>query len=97
MSLPARKIEAEVFMVDQAVLEDRVDRIQVDVSEIKQDLRQVGKELVSTRLEVADLRTDMAKQGKELAGAIAALDTKFTSAIGALETKLAAMGGSLIK
>jgi septal ring factor EnvC (AmiA/AmiB activator) len=88
MSLPARKIQAEVFMAEQAVLEERIEHIQKDVAEMKQDIRRVDGKVDQVARDVANLRTDMT-------AAIGALDTKFAAAIGTLETKLTEAMGSM--
>lgn len=74
-------------MADQAVLEERIDHLQKDVSQIQQDVRRLDgrmnemqKEIGTVRVEVADVRT-----------MVAHLETKLTGAIGSLEAKITAM------
>ena len=89
-------------MADQAVLEERIEHIQRDVAEIKQDIRRVdgkadqtAKDLAALRLEVADVRTSVANLRTEMIAAIGALDAKLTVAIGELDTKFTAAIGAL--
>jgi uncharacterized coiled-coil protein SlyX len=74
MSLPARKIQAEIYMAEQAVLEERIEHIQKDVAEIKQDIRRVdGK--------VDQVAKDLAAVETKLTAAIGSVKAELTATL----------------
>jgi hypothetical protein len=69
MSLPARKLQAEEFMAERTVLDEKVDHIQSDVSEMKKDIRRlddkidaVRREILDVRVKIGNVRVDMAQR-----------------------------------
>jgi hypothetical protein len=91
MAAAARKIEMEPQMNERTVLDEKVDHIQKDVTDLKTDVRAVIAGLAEHRLET---EKSFGKLREEMRESFAAVRTEMASAIGAVRNDMtAAIGG----
>jgi chromosome segregation ATPase len=96
MSVPARKIAMEHKMGERTALDEKVDHIQRDVTELKTDVKRVEAKL-DEKVSALDAKVDQ-KFGAldaKLDEKVSALDAKVDQKFGALDAKVDQKFGSL--
>jgi hypothetical protein len=96
MAVPARKFETELEMQAHTVLDEKVDHLQKDVTEIKSEVKRLSAEFVEHRVQTertfaavrTEIRDSIAAVRIALKGEIAALRNDMTAQIGALRVEM---------
>ena len=82
-------------MAERSVLDERVEHIQNDVTEMKKDIRRLDDRIDAVRVEVANVRTDLTAAIGTVRTELAGLRSEMKESIGEVKTQIASILGTV--